>query len=48
MTYIVEAERALFAGDLSSVPVLYGVIAAAATAVVGLALGTRAMRRATL
>jgi ABC-2 type transport system permease protein len=48
VTYIVEAERALFAGDLSSKPVLYGVIAAAATAVVGLALGTRAMRRATL
>jgi ABC-2 type transport system permease protein len=48
VTYIVEAERALFAGDLSSEPVLYGVIAAVATAVVGLALGTRAMRRASL
>jgi ABC-2 type transport system permease protein len=48
VTYIVEAERALFAGDLSSESVLYGVIAAVATAVVGLALGTRAMRRATL
>lgn len=48
VTYIVEAERALFAGDLSSEPVLYGAIAAAAMAVVGLALGTRAMRRASL
>ncbi|MFC7646175.1 ABC transporter permease [Streptosporangium lutulentum] len=46
VTYIVDAERALFAGELSSAAVLHGAIAAAATAVVGLALGTRAMRRA--
>lgn len=48
VTYVVEAERALFAGDVWTLSVLYGAIAAFATAVVGLALGTRAMRRATI
>nr|WP_166998857.1 ABC transporter permease [Microbacterium fandaimingii] len=44
--YVVEAERALFAGDLASPAVLGGVIAALAIAVVGLVVGTRGMRRA--
>jgi ABC-2 type transport system permease protein len=45
ITYIVDAERALFAGDLASLPVLYGTIAVCAVAVAGLALGNRTMRR---
>jgi ABC-2 type transport system permease protein len=48
LTYVVEAERALFAGELTSTTVLSGVIAAAAVALAGLALGTRGMRRASL
>ncbi|WP_370326726.1 ABC transporter permease [Euzebya sp.] len=44
LTHLLDAERALFAGDLWSGDVLAGVIAAAATAVVGLAIGIRAMR----
>lgn len=47
-TYLVEAERALFLGNFADMAVLYGVIAAVAIAVVGLALGSRVMRRATL
>jgi ABC-2 type transport system permease protein len=48
LTYVVEAERALFAGELAQLSVLYGLIAAVATAAIGLFLGTRAMRRAAL
>lgn len=48
VTYLVDAERALFAGDLGSATAGYGVLSAAGVAAVGLALGTRAMRRATL
>jgi ABC-2 type transport system permease protein len=44
--YLVDAERALFAGGLPGSTVLGGVIAAVATAVVGLWVGTRAMHRA--
>ncbi|WP_167132741.1 ABC transporter permease [Paramicrobacterium chengjingii] len=44
--YVVEAERALFAGDLASSAVLGGLIAASAITVVGLVIGTRGMRRA--
>ena len=44
LAYVVEAERALFAGDLVAVPVLWGFVAAVATAAVGLAVGIRAMR----
>lgn len=43
--YIVGAERALFAGDLGSPDVLWGFLAAIVLAVVGLAVGVRAMRR---
>lgn len=45
LTYVVDAERALFAGDLGDATVLWGFIAAAVTAALGLTLGIRAMRR---
>lgn len=45
ITYIVDAARALFVGDFLDTSVGYGAIAAAAIAVVGLALSTRAMKR---
>lgn len=45
LTYVVEAERALFAGDFSHPSVPIGALATLAVAVVGLAVGTRAMRR---
>ncbi|GAA2615231.1 ABC transporter permease [Dactylosporangium fulvum] len=48
VTYVVDAERALFRGDVWSAEVVYGLAAAAGIAAAGLALGTRAMRRATL
>ncbi|MEH6792957.1 MAG: ABC transporter permease [Rhodococcus sp. (in: high G+C Gram-positive bacteria)] len=41
--YLVDAERALFAGDFASSTVTAGVAAAVATAAVGLAVGIRAM-----
>lgn len=44
LTYVVDAERALFAGDVLSAPVLWGFVAAGLTAVVGLAVGIRSMR----
>ena len=47
LTHIVDAERALFAGDLGDQVVLWGALAAAGTALVGLTVGVRAMRRAT-
>jgi ABC-2 type transport system permease protein len=46
MTYVVEAERALFAGDLAHPSVPVGAAAALGIALVGRAVGTRAMRRA--
>lgn len=45
LTYVVEAERALFAGDFSHPSVPIGALATLAVAVVGLAVGTRAMGR---
>jgi ABC-2 type transport system permease protein len=45
VNWVVQAERALFAGDLGDVTVLWGWIAALALAAVGLAVGIRAMRR---
>ncbi|MET8000893.1 ABC transporter permease [Nonomuraea glycinis] len=45
VTYIVEAQRALFAGDLTDVSVLYGAAMSFAVATLGLWLGNRAMRR---
>lgn len=45
LTYVVDAERALFAGDLLAAPVLWGFVAAGLTAAAGLAVGIRSMRR---
>ncbi|MDT9593515.1 ABC transporter permease [Nocardioides zeae] len=46
LTYVVDAERALFAGQWDASTVLAGAGAAAGVAVVGLVAGIRAMRRA--
>ncbi|WP_066369800.1 ABC transporter permease [Herbidospora mongoliensis] len=43
VTYIVEAERALFTGGFMETPVLYGALAALVTAALGLYLGRRRM-----
>ena len=48
LTYLVEAERALFMGEFFSLTVFWGVVVAVVTAVVGLSIGARAMRRASL
>jgi ABC-2 type transport system permease protein len=45
LSYIVDAERALFAGEIASATVAWGWIAAAVTATVGLAIGVRAIAR---
>ncbi|MBB6350044.1 ABC transporter permease [Nonomuraea muscovyensis] len=45
ISYIVEAQRALFAGNLTDLSVLSGTAAAALVAAVGLILGNRAMRK---
>ena len=47
LTYVVDAERALFAGTFDATAV-YGFVAALLTAVVGLWVGVRAIRTATL
>ena len=47
LTYVVDAERLLFAGDVWNGTVLGGAVAAAVTAAVGVWVGIRAMRRAT-
>lgn len=46
LTYLVDAERALFNGEIISATVGGGVLAAVVVAAVGLLVGTRAMRRA--
>jgi ABC-2 type transport system permease protein len=46
LTYVVEAERALFAGNFTDPSVLWGALAAITLAVIGLAVGTRSMRKA--
>lgn len=43
LAYVLDAERSLFAGDLTSATVAWGFVAAAATAVAGLAVGIRVM-----
>jgi ABC-2 type transport system permease protein len=48
LTYLVEAERALFSGQLLSATVLGGLVVAALVALLGLSVGTRTIRRATL
>jgi ABC-2 type transport system permease protein len=46
LTYVVDAERALFDGEVLTGAVGAGVLAAVGVAAVGLAVGIRAMRRA--
>ncbi len=48
LTYVVDAERALFAGQLTPSTVLPGVLAAVLTCAVGLAVGVRAIRGSVL
>ncbi|XVU26772.1 ABC transporter permease [Actinoplanes sp. CA-054009] len=45
LSYVVEAERSLFNGDIWATSTLGGVIAAAVVAAIGLLVGVRAMRR---
>jgi len=45
INWVVQAERALFAGDLGALTVLWGWIAALALAALGLWVGIRSMRR---
>lgn len=47
LTYVVDAERALFSGEIISGTVGLGVLAAVGVAVLGLLVGTRAMRNST-
>lgn len=47
LTYVVEAERALFAGDLADAAVLHGAVAATLVCAVGLAVGIRVVRSGT-
>jgi ABC-2 type transport system permease protein len=46
LRYLVDAERALFAGDVLTRTVAEGALAAVVTAAVGIWVGTRSMRRA--
>ncbi|MET7466345.1 ABC transporter permease [Nonomuraea sp. NPDC005501] len=45
VTQVVDAQRALFSGDLTHPSVLYGTAAAALVAVLGLVAGNRALRK---
>jgi ABC-2 type transport system permease protein len=45
ISYIVNAQRALFSGDLTDPSILYGTAATCLIAVLGLWLGNRAMKR---
>lgn len=46
LRYVIDAERALFAGDFAAATVIQGAAAAIAVAGLGLMVGLRAMRRA--
>ncbi|MFD2648141.1 ABC transporter permease [Devosia albogilva] len=48
VTYLVEAERALFMGEVFTSTVLYGVLVAAGVAVIGVGIGVAQIRKATL
>jgi ABC-2 type transport system permease protein len=48
LTYIVDAERVLFAGTFGSLTILWGFVAAFATAAVGVVVGIRSIRKATI
>ena len=45
LSYVVDAERALFNGDVWASTTLTGVLAAVAVGALGLLVGVRAMRR---
>ncbi|HET6532443.1 MAG TPA: ABC transporter permease, partial [Actinoplanes sp.] len=45
LTYVVDAERALFNGDIWAATTLTGAVSAVAVAAVGLLVGVRAMKR---
>jgi ABC-2 type transport system permease protein len=45
MSYLVDAERTLFAGDVTSSAALWGWVAALITAALGLTVGIRSMLR---
>ena len=45
LTYVVDAERVLFAGHLAEASVLYGGISALVVAALGLRVGIKAVRR---
>ena len=45
MKYVVEAERALFAGSFPVDTVVYGFVGAGVVAALGLLVGLRAMKR---
>ncbi|MBN9240451.1 MAG: multidrug ABC transporter permease [Micrococcales bacterium 70-64] len=46
ISYVVAGERALLAGDLGSMAAVWGFVAAAVLAAIGLAVGIRAMKKA--
>ena len=46
ISYIVAAERALLSGDLASMSVVWGFVAAIVLAAIGLSVGIRGMKRA--
>jgi ABC-2 type transport system permease protein len=48
LTYVVEAERALFAGDFTQTSIFFGAIASIVLAAIGLWVGINTMRRAAL
>lgn len=45
LTYLVDAQRSLFAGDLASATVLGGILAGLVTVALGLVVGIRGMSR---
>ncbi|MQA06567.1 MAG: ABC transporter permease [Streptosporangiales bacterium] len=47
LTYLVDAERVLFAGEVANTVVLQGAVAVLVVAAIGLLVGTRTMRRVT-
>jgi ABC-2 type transport system permease protein len=47
LTYVVRAERALFAGDLANAAVLQGIAAAALVAIIGVLIGVKTIRGGT-
>ena len=48
LTYVIEAERALFMGEFFSLTVLNGTLVVLAVLVIGLGIGAAAIRRASI